>query len=144
MNQYNIVKNTKDLNQKKVKFLHFVSENEKTETIIFQEELVSRLDRKLEVLRNEQLVVTQECRINDELGENVEAHVSRVARPHEAAKFRLHVEEVGKITSLLLGLSGRLARAENALMGMPDDHADKVCNYLYFTFDVPFTNNVVL
>lgn len=87
---------------------------------------MNRLDRKLEVLRGEQVVVTDECKINDELGENVETHINRVARPHEVAKFRLHVEEVGKITSLLLGLSGRLARAENALMGMVDDHPEKV------------------
>lgn len=93
---------------------------------------MSRLDRKLEVLRNEQLVVSEECRINEELGENVAAHVNRVARPHEAAKYRLHVEEVGKITSLLLGLSGRLARAENALMGMSEDHIDKVRRYKLF------------
>lgn len=89
-------------------------------------ELVNRLDRKLEVLRDEQLVVSEECRINDELGENVEFHMNKLARPHETAKFRLHVEEVGKITSLLLGLSGRLARAENALMTMSEDHAERV------------------
>ncbi|KAJ8969672.1 hypothetical protein NQ314_001643 [Rhamnusium bicolor] len=106
MNKCHIVKDTKDLSQKK-------------------EELVCRLDRKLEVLRSEQLVVTDECKINDELGENVETHINRVARPHEVAKFRLHVEEVGKITSLLLGLSGRLARAENALMGMVEDHPER-------------------
>ncbi|XP_017770071.1 PREDICTED: protein Shroom-like isoform X2 [Nicrophorus vespilloides] len=106
MNHLNVVKDTKDLSQKK-------------------EELVSRLDRKLEVLRGEQLVVSEECRINDELGENVENHVGKQARPHETAKFRLHVEEVGKITSLLLGLSGRLARAENALMTMPEDHPER-------------------
>nr|XP_008199092.1 PREDICTED: protein Shroom isoform X1 [Tribolium castaneum] len=106
MNQCHIVKNTKDLTLKK-------------------EELVNRLDRKLEVLRSEQLVVSEECKINDELGENVEAHIRRLARPHEADKFRLHIEEVGKITSLLLGLSGRLARAENALMGMPEDHPER-------------------
>ncbi|KAG5884833.1 hypothetical protein JTB14_029430 [Gonioctena quinquepunctata] len=106
MNQCQIVKNTKDLSQKK-------------------EELVNRLDRKLEVLRGEQLVVSDECKINDELGENVEAHINRLARPHEVAKYRLHVEEVGKITSLLLGLSGRLARAENALMGMAEDHPER-------------------
>lgn len=93
---------------------------------ILQEELVNRLDRKLEVLRGEQLVVSDECKINDELGENVETHINRVARPHEVAKFRLHVEEVGKITSLLLGLSGRLARAENALMSMAEDHPERV------------------
>jgi protein Shroom len=91
-----------------------------------QEELMTRLDRKLQVLRGEHLVVTEESRVNDELGESVAAQVSRLARPHEASKYRLHVEEVGKITSLLLGLSGRLARAENALMGLPHHHTEKV------------------
>lgn len=81
------------------------------------------------MLRSEALVVSEECRINNELGTNVETHICRLARPHEAAKFRLHIEEVGKITSLLLGLSGRLARAENALMGMPEDHPEKVNFY---------------
>ncbi|XP_056638941.1 protein Shroom-like isoform X2 [Diorhabda sublineata] len=106
MKNCHILKNTKDLSQKK-------------------EELVSRLDKKLEVLRSEQLIVGDECRINDELGENVEVHINRVARPYEVAKFRLHVEEIGKITSLLLSLSGRLARAENALMGMSDDDPER-------------------
>lgn len=91
-----------------------------------QEELVSRLDKKLEVLRGEQFIVNDECKINDELGENVEIHINRVARPQEVAKFRLHVEEVGKITSLLLSLSGRLARAENALMSMEEGDPEKV------------------
>lgn len=75
--------------------------------------------------------MSDECKINDDLGINVENYINRVASPHEVSKFRLHVEEVGKITSLLLGLSGRLARAENALMNMPDDHPERVkflCN----------------
>lgn len=92
---------------------------------------MSRLDRKLEVLRSEQLVVSEECRINNELGENVESHLSHVARPHETSKFRLHIEEVGKITSLLLSLSGRLARVENALMGMAEDHPERVSKIIY-------------
>lgn len=100
------LKDTKDLHQKK-------------------EELVNRLGKKLEVLRNEQLVVSEESKLNEELGENVELHINKLARPQEAAKFRLHVEEIGKITSLLLGLSGRLARAENALLGMTEDHPEK-------------------
>ncbi|KAF7265260.1 hypothetical protein GWI33_021255 [Rhynchophorus ferrugineus] len=106
MNECHVVKDTKDLSQKK-------------------EELVSRLDKKLQVLRSEALVVSEECKINDELGINVENYINRVARPHEVSKFRLHIEEVGKITSLLLGLSGRLARAENALMTMPEDHPER-------------------
>ncbi|KAK5643016.1 hypothetical protein RI129_009183 [Pyrocoelia pectoralis] len=104
--EFSLVKDTKDLNLKK-------------------EELVSRLDRKLEVLRSEQVVVFEECRLNDELGENVDVHMNKLARPHEYSKFCLHVEEVGKITSLLLGLSGRLARAENALMSMDEDHPER-------------------
>ena len=71
----------------------------------------------------------EECKTNEDIGENMEAHVVHMARPHEAAKLHLHIEEVGKITSLLLGLSGRLARVENALMGLPEDHTEKVRLY---------------
>ena len=35
-------------------------------------------------------------------------------------KYKLHVEEIDRITSLLLGLSGRLARADNALLLLSD------------------------
>ncbi|XP_067012486.2 protein Shroom isoform X2 [Anabrus simplex] len=106
MGQLNGLHDNKDLHRKK-------------------EELMTRLARKLEVLRGEQLVVMEEATVNDQLGESVAAQVSRVARPHELGKYRLHVEEVGKITSLLLGLSGRLARAENALMGLPLHHSER-------------------
>jgi protein Shroom len=92
----------------------------------FQEELMMRLDRKLVVLKAEQEAVREEGEMNEALGARVTARISAVARPPEASKYRLHVEEVGKITSLLLGLSGRLARAENALYGMPADHAERV------------------
>ncbi|XP_018393730.1 PREDICTED: uncharacterized protein LOC108772657 [Cyphomyrmex costatus] len=90
-----------------------------------KEELMMRLDRKLVVLRAEQEAVREEGEVNETLGARVAARVSAVARPPEASKYRNHVEEVGKITSLLLGLSGRLARAENALYGMPADHAER-------------------
>uniref|UniRef100_A0A1B6MST2 ASD2 domain-containing protein n=1 Tax=Graphocephala atropunctata TaxID=36148 RepID=A0A1B6MST2_9HEMI len=90
-----------------------------------KEELVSRLSRKLSVLRAEAVAVEEEGRVNDVLGQGVGDRVSALARPHEASKFRLHVKEVGHITSLLLGLSGRLARAENALLNLPEDHIDR-------------------
>lgn len=78
------------------------------------------------MLRSEQLVVSEECRINNELGQNVESHLTVVATLQETSKFRLHIEEIGKITSLLLSLSGRLARVENALIGMAEDHPERV------------------
>lgn len=90
-----------------------------------KEELMMSLDKKLVVLRAEQEAVREEGEVNEALGTRVATRISAVARPAEASKYRLHVEEVGKITSLLLGLSGRLARAENALYGMPAEHAER-------------------
>lgn len=87
---------------------------------------MTRLDRKLVVLREEQEALTNESTANEELGVIVANSVAKSTRPHELAKYRLHVEEVGKITSLLLGLSGRLAKAENALLGLPSHHDDRV------------------
>uniref|UniRef100_A0A6P7GT44 Protein Shroom-like isoform X2 n=1 Tax=Diabrotica virgifera virgifera TaxID=50390 RepID=A0A6P7GT44_DIAVI len=100
------VKNTRYLNQKK-------------------EELINRLEKKIEVLRTEELIIQDECKINDDLGEDVEKYINMVARPHEAAKFRLHVEEIGKITNLLLSLSSRLAKTENVLMEMSENDLER-------------------
>lgn len=70
-------------------------------------------------------------RLNQELGVEVTSRVEAKARLAEAEKYKLHVEEIDKITSLLLGLSGRLARAENALLMMVEDAdpEEKVCSY---------------
>lgn len=97
-----------------------------------QEELVIRLDKKLVVLREEQEAVQEESELNESLGGRVASKLESVARTAEVSKYRLHVEEVGKITSLLLSLSGRLARAENALYGMPADHPERVSIILFF------------
>lgn len=99
--------------------------------MILQEELMVRLDKKLVVLRAEQEAVREEGEVNETLGARVDSRISSVARPAEASKYRLHVEEVGKITSLLLGLSGRLARAENALYGMSTDHPERVWCFFF-------------
>lgn len=85
-----------------------------------QEELVSRISRKLEILRTEQLLLREEIQSNEQLGQMVVERVKQTAKRNEFDKFKLHVEEIEKITSLLLGISGRLARAENALMGLSD------------------------
>lgn len=87
---------------------------------------MNRLTQKLNVLRAEAVAVEEESQVNEALGQGVGERVVALARPSEASKFRLHVKEVGHITSLLLGLSGRLARAENALLGLPVDHVDRV------------------
>ena len=43
---------------------------------------------------------------------------SSCTKQSECLKYRLHVEEIDKITSLLLGLSGRLARTENSIASL--------------------------
>lgn len=87
-----------------------------------KEELIGTIARKLDILRAELLAVHEEMGVNDELGSELTSNVERLARINETDKFKLHVEEVEKITNLLLGLSGRLARAENALKNLPQDH----------------------
>jgi len=82
---------------------------------------VGRLSRKLEILRKEQESIGEEIRGNDALGETVVERVRVTAKRNEFDKLKLHVEEIGKITSLLLSLSGRLARAETALLGLSQD-----------------------
>merc|ERR1712203_727941 len=79
-----------------------------------KEELISRISTKLEVLRAELTNLKTETKTNEEVGRQITVKVMQVARPNECEKYKLHVEEIDKITSLLLGLAARLARAENA------------------------------
>lgn len=97
--------------------------------IFIQADLVSRLDRKLKVLRDEQIALIDETAVNEALGETVANRVKAVAKVQEANKFKTHVQEVGHITSLLLSLSGRLAKAENALLDLNAEHPEKVYKY---------------
>lgn len=91
-----------------------------------QEELVTRLGKKLVVLTNEQTMLVDESTANDVLGNDVSLKVAQKVRPGDSTKFRSYVDDVGYITMLLLSLSGRLARTENALHSIGEKTADKV------------------
>ncbi|KFM59125.1 Protein Shroom2, partial [Stegodyphus mimosarum] len=86
-----------------------------------EEELIERLTRKLDVLRLERVALQEDIKQNDELGNSLASKLEKIAKPNEVEKFKLHVEELQKITNLLSSLSGRLARAENALLILPSD-----------------------
>ncbi|XP_058819561.1 protein Shroom isoform X2 [Topomyia yanbarensis] len=90
-----------------------------------KEELVQRLGKKLLVLSNEQTSIAEESTANDLLGNDVALKVAQMVRPTDASKFRSYVDDVGYITMLLLSLSGRLARTDNALHNIDDSHPDK-------------------
>ncbi|XP_055921588.1 protein Shroom [Eupeodes corollae] len=87
-----------------------------------KEELINQITRKLEVLNLEQTAIAEETSTNDELGSSLAAKVADNMRPIDATKFRTYIDDVGHITSLLLSLSGRLAKAENSLTAL-----DKQC-----------------
>ncbi|KFB45215.1 AGAP008245-PA-like protein [Anopheles sinensis] len=90
-----------------------------------KEELVQRLGKKLLVLTNEQTSIAEESNANDLLGNDVALKVTQKVRPTDASKFRSYVDDVGYITMLLLSLSGRLARTDNALHSIDSNHPDK-------------------
>ncbi|XP_049521173.1 uncharacterized protein LOC119449458 isoform X3 [Dermacentor silvarum] len=83
-----------------------------------QEELMASISRKLDVLRSARLSLREEASQNEQLGRALGSRVDQLARPAERDKYRLHVDELDKIVSLILSLSGRLARVHNALAGL--------------------------
>ncbi|XP_034145647.1 protein Shroom2 isoform X2 [Esox lucius] len=86
-----------------------------------KQELIDSLSRKLQVLREARESLREDVQDNNALGDEVEASVQRVCRPNELEKFKMFVGDLDKVVSLLLSLSGRLARVENALNSLEED-----------------------
>ncbi|XP_017290058.1 protein Shroom2 isoform X2 [Kryptolebias marmoratus] len=86
-----------------------------------KQELISSLARKLEVLREARQSLQEDVEDNEALGREVETTVQRLCQPNQLDKFRMFVGDLDKVVSLLLSLSGRLARVENALNSLEDD-----------------------
>jgi protein Shroom len=91
-----------------------------------KEELVSRLEQKLDILRKEKRALEEEVKDNVDLGKQIQKIVEeKCQNEQERNKYRLYVDELDKVMYLLLKLSGRLARAENAVRSLPDDASEK-------------------
>lgn len=86
-----------------------------------QQELIDSLTKKLQVLREARESLQEDILDNNALGDEVEAQVQQVCKPNELDKFRMFVGDLDKVVSLLLSLSGRLARVENALNTLEED-----------------------
>ncbi|XP_034386630.1 protein Shroom2 isoform X2 [Cyclopterus lumpus] len=80
-----------------------------------KQQLIDSLSKKLQVLREARESLQEDVLDNNALGDEVEARVQQVCKPNELDKFRMFVGDLDKVVSLLLSLSGRLARVENAL-----------------------------
>ncbi|KAL5285823.1 SHROOM2 family protein [Megaselia abdita] len=86
-----------------------------------KEDLIQLLNRKIQILNIEQQTIAEETLVNDNLGSTIASTVSQKMRSIDSTKFRTFVDDVGHITSLLLSLSGRLARADNVLLNIGND-----------------------
>lgn len=96
------------------------SEGDLDHDLSVKKELIESLGRKLKVLREARASLLDDIQANSALGEEVEALAQRVCRPNEFDKFRMFVGDLDKVVNLLLSLSGRLARVENALNNLDD------------------------
>lgn len=88
---------------------------------VLQQELIDSLSKKLQVLREARESLQEDVLDNNALGDEVEVQVQQVCKPNELDKFRMFVGDLDKVVSLLLSLSGRLARVENALNSLEAD-----------------------
>ncbi|XP_053828127.1 protein Shroom2 isoform X3 [Vidua macroura] len=85
-----------------------------------KQELIDSISRKLQVLREARETLLEDIQANNILGEEVEAIVKEVCKPNEFDKFKMFIGDLDKVVNLLLSLSGRLARVENALNNLDD------------------------
>ncbi|XP_069560237.1 LOW QUALITY PROTEIN: protein Shroom2 [Brachyistius frenatus] len=86
-----------------------------------KQELIDSLSKKLQVLREARESLQEDVLDNNALGDEVEVRVQQVCKSNELDKFRMFVGDLDKVVSLLLSLSGRLARVENALNSLEED-----------------------
>ncbi|NXN71769.1 SHRM2 protein, partial [Himantopus himantopus] len=86
-----------------------------------KQELIDSISRKLQVLREARETLLEDIQANNILGEEVESIVKEVCKSNEFDKFKMFIGDLDKVVNLLLSLSGRLARVENALNNLDEN-----------------------
>ncbi|XP_006631934.2 protein Shroom1 [Lepisosteus oculatus] len=80
-----------------------------------KKELILCIQHQLQGLEKQRSALREELRANGELGSAVEALVRDSCQPSEYERYTLFIGDLEKVVSLLLCLSARLARVQNAL-----------------------------
>ncbi|XP_021266459.1 protein Shroom1 isoform X2 [Numida meleagris] len=78
-------------------------------------ELISSLRAKVRALGEDRELVLAEAKECAERGEELEAAVRAACKPNEAERYATFIGDLEKVVSLLLCLSSRLARVQNAM-----------------------------
>ncbi|XP_003221894.2 protein Shroom3 isoform X1 [Anolis carolinensis] len=108
-----------------------VSEDEKEVDINEKKaELIESLSHKMETLKDAKESLLADIKLNNALGEEVEVLVSGLCKPNEFEKYKMFIGDLDKLVSLLLSLSGRLARVENVLSSLSEDADNQERNSL--------------
>ncbi|KAM9142487.1 protein Shroom3 isoform 2-T2 [Pangshura tecta] len=84
-------------------------------------ELIASLFHKLEILKEAKESLLADIKLNNALGEEVEALINELCKPNEFDKYKMFIGDLDKVVNLLLSLSGRLARVENVLSSLGED-----------------------
>ncbi|KAL1791393.1 Shroom3 [Sigmodon hispidus] len=98
-----------------------VPEEEEEDVNEKKAELIGSLTHKLETLQEAKGSLLMDIKLNNALGEEVEALISELCKPNEFDKYKMFIGDLDKVVNLLLSLSGRLARVENVLSGLGED-----------------------
>jgi len=69
---------------------------------------------RIDTQRKHQQLLRESTKSNEEVGKEITVELTGVAQQAEIDKVKLFTEEVDKITSLIIGLSSRLAKANSA------------------------------
>nr|XP_036859073.1 protein Shroom3 isoform X3 [Manis javanica] len=88
-------------------------------------ELIRSLTHKLATLQEAKGSLLMDIKLNNTLGEEVEALISEICKPNEFDKYKMFIGDLDKVVNLLLSLSGRLARVENVLSGLGEDASNE-------------------
>lgn len=74
--------------------------------------LIERLDRKLIVMKEEQLSLLREIELNETAGQRLFQYMKQHLTVNEYEKISLHANEIEKVTKLILSLKSRLKKVE--------------------------------
>ncbi|XP_062976758.1 protein Shroom1 [Elgaria multicarinata webbii] len=86
-------------------------------------ELISSIQQKLQALWDERELIQSEAKEHAVRSKELESMVQDLCKPNEYERYMMFIGDLEKVVSLLLCLSSRLARVQNA-MGKMDENTD--------------------
>ncbi|XP_061473016.1 protein Shroom1 isoform X2 [Rhineura floridana] len=86
-------------------------------------ELISSIQLKLQTLWDERELIQSEAKEHTVRGKQLESLVQELCKPNEYERYIMFIGDLEKVVNLLLCLSSRLARVQNA-MGKMDENTD--------------------